>query len=206
MAKDCCAANFERVVFRDAAIVEFSKKFKCVRNLELSDELKKRWALDAKKPAILLFDAEGGLLHKVQECQNPKPYLRALSAAYKLNSTRMKLKDRYLALRKKARESIVKGKYDKALKTLESMLNRREVLAGSVLTMVQSDRQELEAIGRKLFAQANELREDQELIKAYDLFREVKKQFARLDTIGRDAARCAKQVKAELKDLGVSVR
>ena len=205
MAKDCCAANFERVVFRDKVIVELASKFKCVRTTEMSEQKIKQYGLDLKKPAIFLFDAEGGLLHKVQKCQNPRSYHRAMTSAYKLNSTRMKLKAKYLALRKRARSDMESEKYGAALRSIESMLKKRDLLAGSVLAMIQSDREEIVTIGTEWLSNANQMRDDQELLEAYDLYKKIKKEFARLDSLGRDAGRCAKQVKAELKDLGLTV-
>ncbi len=205
MAKDCCAANFERIVFKDRSVVEFAKKFKCVRTTEMSEGKIKQYGLDTKKPAIFLFDAEGGLLHKVQVCQNPRTYFRAMTSAFKLNDTRMKLKKKYLALRKKARENMGSEKYGVALRSIESMLKKRDLLAGSVLSMIQSDRKEIVSIGQQWLSDADKKRGDEELLEAYEMYKKIKKEFARLDSLGKDAERCAKQVKAELKDLGLTV-
>jgi len=203
MAKDCCAANFERALFMYKPVVDLAKKFKCVKTSDYS--IAERYGVSGKKPAVLLLDAEGGLLHKTQKCSDPRKYLRVVKHALTLNQKRVKLKDKYLALRRDARNHMEDADYAKALKDIESILKKRELLMGQVLSLVKADHAELKTTGERLIAQAGDLRGKEKLLEAYELYKEVAKGFAKLDDLGRSADRCAKEIRGELRDMGVSV-
>ncbi len=166
----------------------------------------KPFDLKAKKPALLLLDAEGGILHKQQLCVDPKKYLKIMKSAAFLKAKRIKLRDRYLKLRRDARTEMTNGEYAKALRTLERMLKRRDMLTGHVLALVESDREELEAIGEDLLDRANQLRDDRQLLDSYELYKQIDKEFARLRSLSRKADRCAKEVASDLKRMGVKIR
>ena len=69
-------------------MVDFaSKNFTCYKYTTLgygSFNAIRRLNLDKKKPAILLLDAEGGLLHKQQNCVDPKKFLKIAKSAARL--------------------------------------------------------------------------------------------------------------------------
>ncbi len=210
LAKDCCAANFERAVFRYKPMVDFAtRNFTCYKYTTLgygSFNALKRLNLDKKKPAILLLDAEGGVLHKQQYCIDPKKFLRIAKSAARLNAQRVKLKKKYMAMRREARASLETGEYSKALRTLDRMLKKRDQLSGHVLLLVEDDRAQLEVIGNDLFEKANQLRGQEQLLDAYRLYKEVQDEFSRLKGLSREARRCARDVASDLKKMGITAR
>ena len=206
MAKDCCAANFERAVFMYKPIVDLAKKFKCTKVAGMEDPMIKTFKLNKKKPAILLLDAEGGLIHKTQDCQDPRRYLRVVKQAYSLNGKRMKLKESFMAMRHEARKAIDKKDFNAALKKLEKMMKKEELLTGHVRSLIATDRATIVETGEEMLLKAKTLRDNKKLLDAYDLYKQVSKDFSRLKQLSKDAGSCAKEVKRELRDLGVTVR
>lgn len=206
MAKDCCAANFERTVLRDRDVIELARGFQAFKyEMENAKEAYERYELDKKKPALMLFDAEGGFLTKNQKCMNPKDFVKVMKGAFALNAKRIKFKEKYLAQRREARAFIEDGEYRKALRELDGLMKKREYLAGPVLDLVQKDRVELEGIATDMFAKATNLREKNELIEAYKLFKEIKVEFAKLQDIGKDAGRCTRELATELRKMGITL-
>ncbi|MEM7167700.1 MAG: hypothetical protein AAF581_19770 [Planctomycetota bacterium] len=201
---DCCAANFERAVLRSARVVALAKQFDCFLFTNAGKTpLTKRFALNAKKPAMLILDAEGGLIHKQQKCINPLDYLKILKSGSGLNKKRLKLRDRYMAARSDIRSDIDAGDYGKALRNIDRMLGKREFLLGDVISALEADRDEVATIGQEMFDRAVALQKDAKLFDALDLLQEVANEFKRVEKLGQEAKRCAKDLKKTLRDAGL---
>ncbi len=209
MSGDCCAANFERALFRSENAVDQFQGWACykieVSTVQNVDELA-GYELRKDKPALLLLDAEGGLLHKQQLCVDPNKFLRVIKSAKRLSDLRFRMKDRYLAKRSQAQEQIEAGSYDQALRILDDLLDDREKLSGKVLTLVEGDRLEIATTARGKLAEASRLRENDELLTSYRLFQEVEKEFARISDLSREAEECRREVGQALKKMGVRIR
>ena len=207
LSKDCCAANFERAVLRYNKVVDLARKFGCAkfeRSAGITKELAGKFEIDPKKPVLMILDAEGGLLHMQQKCIDPKQYLKIMRSSFALNDRRVKFKQKYLAKHREARELMEKGEYARALRSLDRTLKKRNELLGSVLEYVEGDRLALEATAHEMFAKATGLRDQQERIAAYRMFKEIQREFAKLQGIGKEAGRCAKALEVELKRMGVT--
>lgn len=205
--EDCCAANFERAVFRYDRLVDYSKRFECVK-LECSgtSPLYKKYSLIKKKPAILLLDAEGGLIHKQQKCADPRKYLRVVKSAEALNKKRIDLRTKYVAQRQKVRDQIDGKEYSKALKGIDKVLKKRDLLLGDLQDMLDQDLNEIEAIGNEMFDRAVGLREKKDYYEALDLFREIEKEFAKLDSLRKKATSHAKETVKKMRAEGLPIR
>lgn len=206
MAKDCCAANFERAVFMYEPVVKMLGHFHCKKSTEYSEALAKRFGLNEKKPVLLLLDAEGGLIHKTQECTDPRQYLRVLKRAGALNGKRMQLRDSFLALHRELKDQIGQEKYADAVKNLERAMKKREFMTGYVAALLEGEQSRIQTIGKSLLDKADDLRKDEKLLAAYDLYREIEKEFAKLDELGDHAKKCRREVGNQLRDLGVELR
>ncbi len=205
-SKDCCAANFERAIFRDKDCVELAKSFLCVRyNAVVGAEANwvERFSVNTKKPAILLLDAEAGLLHKQQLCANPNDYEKAMKDALAANEMRVKLRPKFLAERAEARRALDEKDFAKAAKALAKLCERKTQMSGSVLERVEKDLAELEGAAKTSFAAASEARDGARLLDAYKQFRSLEKDFAVLDAIESDAKREADALVPRLKGLGI---
>ncbi|MFN0058229.1 MAG: hypothetical protein ACKVX7_07200 [Planctomycetota bacterium] len=206
MNEDCCAANFERSIFRYKPVVDVALNFKCVKTTfaQAGDLMVKRFELDRSKPALLLLDVEGGLLSKVQTCTDPKKYQKVISSALALNEKRVELKEKHLGMQREARQHIDDKQYAKALLLLERLSKQKDKLTGQVLAKVEADQADLVSIGRELLLEAASLRAQKQLLTALELFKEIEREFARIDDLARDARRCAAEVRTALRDMGVS--
>jgi len=160
MNKDCCAANFERALFRFESTVQEFQSWACYKvevGTAKAEELAP-YELRKDKPALLLLDAEGGLLHKQQLCVDPAKFLKVIESAKRLSDLRFKLKERHLAKRAEARDRIDEQSFDSALRILDDLLSEREKLSGQVLTLIEEDRTKLAATAREKLEEANRLR------------------------------------------------
>lgn len=208
MAKDCCCANFERALFRWEDAVNAFKGWACYKIQEAdyqSEELAK-YELRKDKPVLLLLDAEGGLLHKQQLCVDPGKFMRVIKSAKKLSDLRFRLKDRYLAKRSQAQDYIERGSYDRALRVLDDILENREKLSGQVFALVEQDRQSLASTAREKLAEAEALEGDNRLLDSYRLYKEIEKEFARLEDLGREAQDHRREIGRTLRKMGVRIR
>lgn len=208
MNEDCCAANFERALFRYEATVEAFRSWACYK-IEVSTAKPAELApfdLRKDKPALLLLDAEGGILHKQQLCVDPAKFLRVIESAKKLSDLRFGLKERHLAKRKEARELAEEQSFDRALRILDDLLSEREKLSGHVIELVEKDRDDLAATARGQLAEADRLRAENQLLESYRLYEKVEKEFARLEELGREAQEHRREVGRTLADMGVRIR
>lgn len=209
MNDDCCAANYERALFRFEKAVEEFKDWACYKieksTVTDADDLA-RFELRKDKPALLLLDAEGGLLHKQQLCVDPAKFMRVIQSAKRLSDMRFRLKDRYLAKRSQASDYLEDGSYDRALRLLDDILEDKQKLSGQVLTLVEADRLQIADAARTRLAEARKLQEDNQLLDSYRLYKEIEKEFARLDELGREAKECRREIGSTLRKMGVTIR
>lgn len=201
-ADDCCAANFERAVFKTEKVVNYSKQFDCYKFSAMSTSpIFRKFKLNKKKPAILILDAEGGLIHKHQKCINPNDYLKIMKSGFSMNAKRVKLRARYVKMRDEIRTQIDSKDYAKALRDIDKALKKRQFLMGDVITMLENDRKEVEDIGQEMFNRAVGLQESDKLEEALDLFKQIKREFRKVEKLSDDADRCAKDVTKAMKAL-----
>lgn len=206
MTKDCCAANFERAVFMYEPVVKMFKDYHCKKSTEYSDKLVKLFGLNPKKPAILLLDAEGGLIHKTQICSDPRKYMRVLKKATALNAKRMKLRKDFIALHKELKAKIGQEEYADAVRSIERAMKKREFMTGYVAQLIEGEKARVQSIGQSLLAKADDLRENKKLLAAYDLYKEIEKEFAKIDDLSDHAKKCRREVAGKLRDLGVGLK
>jgi len=208
MNKDCCAANFERALFRFESTVQEFQSWACYKvevGTAKAEELAP-YELRKDKPALLLLDAEGGLLHKQQLCVDPAKFLKVIESAKRLSDLRFKLKERHLAKRAEARDRIDEQSFDSALRILDDLLSEREKLSGQVLTLIEEDRTKLAATAREKLEEANRLRAENQLLESYRLYEQIEKEFARLEELGDEAEEHRKEVGQTLRKMGVRIR
>lgn len=209
MNENCCAANFERALFRYQPTVRAFGRFACykIESRTVKEKaLLEQFDLRGDKPALLLLDAEGGLLHKQQLCVDPKKFLRVISSSVRLSDLRVRLKSSQLVQRTKARKLMDEKRFDEALRLYERLERKPEALGGHVERLVASDLGEIEQIAETLLASAGKLHEDKKLLDSYRLYREIEKEFSRLEDASREAKRHARALSGKLRRLGVGLR
>jgi len=205
MNDNCCAANFERALFRYERAVKEFKGWACYKVQVSSidgEQLLAPYELRKDKPALLLLDAEGGLLHKQQLCVDPGKFMKVIDSARRLSDLRFRLKDRYLAKREKAKEFVAKGSFDRALRILDDIADDQEKLSGQVAALVQEDRGALAEIARAKIVEAEGLRDEQRLLDSYRLFKEIEEEFGRLESLSREAQEHRQSIGSTLRKMG----
>ncbi|NCG00017.1 MAG: hypothetical protein GWP39_10960 [Planctomycetia bacterium] len=208
MNKDCCCANFERALFRDRDSVKEFKSWACYKQLveTLKDEdkkLLKQFDLRKDKPALLFFDSEGGLLHKQQLCVDPPKFIKVIRSTKKLSDMRLRLRKTHLAERKKAREHMEAGRYGKAIRVLDVMVQNRKIMSETVSVLVDQDLKEIESTAGELLIQASELKKENRLLDSYRLYEEIEKEFEKLKEYSNEASKHRKELLKKLRDLGL---
>ena len=161
----------------------------------------RKFKLNKKKPAILLLDAEGGLIHKQQKSLQPKAFLKIMKSSIGMNAKRVKLRGRYVKIRNEVREQMDAKKYSKALREIDRALKKRDFLMGDVIAMLEGDRQEIAEIGRDMYNKAVGFQESDKLDEALDLFKEIKREFRRVEKLKDDASKGVKDVEKKMKAL-----
>ncbi len=206
MTKDCCAANFERALFRNEEIVELSRKFHCLKyNASGTPEgsLLEPYKLNPRKPAILLLDAEAGLLHLQQACANPPDYVKFMRQALQLNDVRASLFSKHMASYRAAHDLVVSKQYGKALKELNALRGRRDQIMGSVQVLVEADLAELSKAAEEMLSEAARLESENQLVGSMRLFKKVAEDFVSQPEIGQKAGREARRISGQLQRMGL---
>ncbi|MEC9476849.1 MAG: hypothetical protein VX764_07425 [Planctomycetota bacterium] len=209
MAKDCCCANFERALFRTRDAVKELSGWSCYKQqIEgLKDrEILAPYDLRKDKPALLFLDAEGGLLHKQQLCVEPTKFLKVIQSTRKLSDLRLKFRDQHLAQRSQARKHIEAGKYDRAIRVLNSMIKNKKMMSGFVVQLVEDDLDMLSTTASGLLEEAAVLREDRRLLDSYRLYQEIEAEFARLEIFSKEASKHRKELFTALRRMGITPR
>ena len=208
MNKDCCCANFERALFRDRDSVKEFKSWACYKQVieTLKDEEKKLLApfkLNPKKPALLFFDSEGGLLHKQQLCVDPPKFVKVIRSTKKLSDMRLRLRKTHLAERAKARKHMDAGRYGKAIVMLDKMVENRKIMSGFVSRLVDQDLEEIEKTGNEMLIEAARLKEEKKIVDSFKLYKEIEEEFERLEQLSKEASKHRKELLKKLRDMGL---
>lgn len=200
MAKDCCAANFERSVFRYRPVVQAAAGFECFKIVYGGETgIFEGIELEAAKPAIVLIDGEGALLHKQQRCVDPKAYLATLRQALEIHERRNAKRESYTARRLEAREKAAGEEYRKALQILDGILAKQVEVARSVLKAVEADRAALVKTGKASLEEAAKLRKEGEIEEAKRLYSKLRNDFEKVPEVYKEATRAFLEIEAILK-------
>ena len=208
--KDCCAANFERTLFRDQKCVELANQFRCVRiSVAVTSEdgkpvdLLAQYDLKPNKPAILLLDAESGLLHKQQFCANPPDYAKVMKNALALNKARVSKRSKLQLSYGTAVQHLERGEYRKAYKKLRKLESQKEYLMGGLRLQVEKGLGRVEQAAQGELAEAAQLEQDDQLLDALAAYKSIAKEFIQFSSVKIAAKRKIRSVSVELKRRGV---
>lgn len=89
----CCAANYERIVFRDRKVLAAAKRFVTMRldRAALKPAVLKRFGVKKGKPAIRVTDCEGVVVGKFDLCANARDMVKAMVATLKRSKKKTKV-------------------------------------------------------------------------------------------------------------------
>jgi hypothetical protein len=152
----CCAANYERFVFRDRRVLELAQQFVTVRTDRSSlqpDELK-RWGLTPERPAIVVSDGDGIVRARFDACTNSKDVADALEVVLKASAQKVRVGEQLAAAFAELDELLAKRAWRAAGTALRKLI--RTTRNGPVAGVPRAERM-LAALGRtgdELFAAA----------------------------------------------------
>lgn len=157
----CCAANYERFVFKDKKVVELAKEqFATVRADRggLSEDELKAWKLTRAKPALILTDSEGLIAARWDACTSASVVHAAMVQVLK----RSRVKARHAEEQKKAFPEIEalleQASFREARKRLERIAREKDGPAGG-RRRAELALAALTEKAKKLVAQAEEIEE-----------------------------------------------
>ena len=160
-ATGCCAANYERFVFRDKKVVELTKQaFVAVRvdRAALGKEELEAWGLKAAQPALLVTDCEGQVAARWDACTSASTVYPALLQVLRRSRTKLKVGEAQKKALEEVAELVATGAYREARHRLQRLLRDKDgPLAGR--RRVELELQALTARGQALFAEAQGLEE-----------------------------------------------
>jgi len=92
-AKNCCAANYERTVFKDRTVVGLASQHFVTLRLDrdqAGSDLHQRLGLRTGAPALVVLDAAGGVAARWQECVNARDVVRVMRSVLKVSKKQAK--------------------------------------------------------------------------------------------------------------------
>lgn len=149
----CCAANYERIVFRDRKVVKLAKRFVTMRLNRASTDKKvlKRFKIKKKRPALIVTDNEGVIRARFDLCTNSRDVLKAMVKTLKASKRKAKVARKVLRQFDDVKKALAQPSYRKAGQLLRKI---RRVKGGPRAGEVRADRmlRELAAEGARQFA------------------------------------------------------
>lgn len=181
----CCAANYERFIFRDRKVLKLSSaEFVTVRLNRATTDAKvlERFKVTRKRPALIVTDSEGLIATRFDLCTSSSDVLKAMLRCLKTSKKKSKV-----ALQMQERFDDVKTflsqeSYRAAGSLLKKILRTK---AGPQAGAVRATRiwKEIEATGRTLHGEAND---SPSLTARYDLLLSLRHEFWFFDALAKD--------------------
>ncbi len=188
--KDCCAANYERTLFRSPRLVKYARggavPFRFNRDHGIGRELYASFELDSKKPSVLALDLDGTLLYKTQRCTEPRDCLKGLAVARAISARKQAYAPKVEERLSKARKLINDRDYKKALESL-SRINE-SYLTATLKKKVARYHSKVFSDGKSRLRTARKYEKNGRLDSAERIYAEVARSFSRVKKL-KDVAR-----------------
>jgi hypothetical protein len=184
-AGNCCAANYERFIFRDRKVLKLSAaEFVTVRlnRASVGAKLLGRFDVKRKKPALIITDGEGLIAARFDLCTSSNDVLKAMLGCLKTSRKKAKV-----ALQMQERfedvETFLKQRSFRAAGSLLKKILRTK--AGPKAGVRRATRiwNEIDEIGRRAYAEATET---PVLTARYDLLLGLRHEFWFFTTLAKD--------------------
>lgn len=191
-ASNCCAANYERIVFMDKNVLKLTKTLLTLRIDRATVDAKtlKRYGVAKDKPAIVITDCEGEVVERFTTCMNARVVTKAMIKAVKVSKKKRTLAKKVQGLLAKSKKLLAEPKIHEATLVLRKVLN---VKGGPAAGVERASRviKELAAEGQRRFEEAKEVKEP---TRRFDHFYDLRHDFVLYDSL-------IKPVRAELVKL-----
>lgn len=184
-AGSCCAANYERFVFRDQKVLGLSGQFVTVRinRASAKADMLERFAVKKDRPALLVVDSEGVTSARFDLCTNAADVFKAMGACLKTSRKKVKVSIQMQGQFDDVKALVAQQSYRAAGSLLKKI---RRLKGGPAAGARRVDRLwgEIEATGRELYTEAKDMPVPTE---SYDLLLVVRHEFWFFDAVAADA-------------------
>ncbi len=196
--KDCRAKTFERTLFRDPRIVAFAKKFtvpyRLNRSGDIGQTLYKELKLDPARPALILFDSDGEILFKMQNCKVPAYFSKALGSAAKTSKNKIKYSKRAAPKIAKIQQYVSEKKVREALTQIHRL--KPSSLRLPQRSTIDRYREDLKKTGIALLNQALDLEAAGDNEPALALFKKASRDYQYLKRVSESAKAGIKRLRS----------
>ena len=194
--KSCCAANFERTLFRSPKLVKYAKQtlvpYRVDRSFGVGKALYAKYDLSETKPAVLVVDEHGDVLYKTQCCTEPRDFLKGMQVATLVSKKRQAYSPTVTTRLKSARQSIKAKEHRDALITLGKI--KKNYLTAPLRSKVKRYYKKIESDAKKRLKVAAGYEKKNDLERAGEVYREVARNFSRLKKVKTRAQAGLKRV------------
>mgnify|MGYP003676031166 CR=1 FL=1 len=157
-ASNCCAANYERIVFMDKKVLKLTKAVLTLRidRSTVDAETLERYGVQKNKPAIVVTDCEGEVVKLFNTCVNARDVAKAMVDSIKLSKKKRGLAKKVQGYLAKAEKLLAEPKIHEATLLFRKVLNVKGAPAAGY---ERSNRvlKELHAEGQRRFDEAKEV-------------------------------------------------
>lgn len=124
-ASNCCAANYERIVFTDQKVIKLTKTVLTLRINRATVDAKtlERYGVKKNKPAIVITDCEGEVVQRFVTCVNARDVAKAMISSVKLSKKKRSLAKKVRVHLAKAEKLLAEPKIHEASLLFRKVLN-----------------------------------------------------------------------------------
>lgn len=171
----CCAANYERFVFRDRRVLDLSRSFVTMRidRTGAPEELLQRLGVRREKPAIVLTDGDGLVRARFDACTSAKDVVEAMQVTLRAAALKARVAERARELFKEAAVALERDGFRDAGVVLRKIL-RLEDTPFAALPRAERELAAIAARGETELASARAL---EDLTVRYDRLLHLRHEF-----------------------------
>jgi hypothetical protein len=121
---NCCAANYERFVFRDRRVLELARSFVTMRldRTGAPEELLQRLGSRREKPAIVLTDGDGLVRARFDACTSAKDVIEAMQVVLRVSAQKVRVAEKARELFKETATALERDGFRDAGTALRKVL------------------------------------------------------------------------------------
>ena len=191
---DCCGARLHHT-FGYKPFIELSHRFECFHvrgDLTAIQRSLEPYGVTCQRSVMLILDGDGLPIHYQDRCVDSKTCVRGMSWSLARNSERMGTRVWGAQKYQKALVHKANARYAKSLSLLDRIA-AQSLLLPEDLEVARVERENLVDIGEALLARGQADLERRRYGAAYDTFKDVRREFARITPLRREAERLARQ-------------
>jgi hypothetical protein len=180
-ADSCCAANYERFIFRDRNVLRLAEEFLTLRvnRAQLDDLTREQFTLDPERPALVLLDNEGLVVAKWDHCTSANAVVDVMRRTLRASQKKARANRQVLELIEEAEQAELAGDLRNASQALRRVLRVRDRSDAST-AHAGLELARIEALGRERLDSALSVADP---LERYALLRPMREQFREFEEV-----------------------